>query len=118
MLLGVKGWAGLKLVPAFSTVLAVAFTFLWARDRKGLLPAFIVALLLGLSESVLYYSQWILSDPTFLALTMAALWAFTRASATDSGVDGGGEGESPEDGFGDKRQWSVNLPKKNIGGRL
>jgi 4-amino-4-deoxy-L-arabinose transferase-like glycosyltransferase len=105
MLLGVKGWAGLKLIPAFSTVLAVAFTFLWVRDRKGLLPAFIVALLFGLSESVLYYSQWILSDPTFLALTMAALWAFKRASATDSGAGSGGERGLTEDGSGDGRRW-------------
>jgi len=80
ILLGAKSWAALKLIPAFSTVLAVAFTFLWARDRRGLGMGVAVALLVGLSESVVYYSQWILSDPTFLALTMAAMWALEKRS--------------------------------------
>ena len=79
ILLGAKSWAALKMVPAFFTVMAVAFTFLWARDRRGLTLGLVVALLLGLSESVVYYSQWILSDPTFLALTMAALWALQKS---------------------------------------
>lgn len=104
MLLGVKGWAGLKLIPAFSAVLAVAFTFLWVRDRKGLLPALIVALLFGLSESLLYYAQWILSDPTFLALTMAAIWAFQRASDADSGSGRAATGPG-EDGPGGGGRW-------------
>jgi len=92
ILLGAKGWAALKLVPAFSIVLAVAFTFLWARDRRGLALGVAVALLLGLSESVVYYSQWILSDPTFLALTMAALWALQngRETTETTGRKGGG----------------------------
>ena len=104
MLLGVKSWGGLKVVPAFSVVLAVAFTFLWARDRKGLLPGLVVALLLGLSESVLYYTQWILSDPTFLALTMAALWAFTAALGAEEG-----ESEDPQRrGRGEASGWAWN----------
>ncbi len=81
VLVGAKSWGALKLLPAFSVVLAVAFTFLWARDRKGLTTGLAVALLLGISESVVYYSQWILSDPTFLALTLAALWALQRSSS-------------------------------------
>jgi hypothetical protein len=80
MVMGAKSWAALKLVPAFSTVLAVAFTFLWANGRRGWGMGLGVALLLGLSESVVYYSQWILSDPTFLALTFGALWALHQAS--------------------------------------
>ena len=95
ILIGAKSWATLKLVPAFSTVLAVAFTFLWVRERRGLALGVIVALLLGLSESVVYYSQWILSDPTFLALTLAALWALQRGS-----VD-----EDPERGRGGRGLW-------------
>lgn len=90
ILLGAKSWAALKLIPAFSTVLAVTFTFLWARDRKGPGLGIIVALLVGLSESVVYYSQWILSDPTFLALTMAALWAFQKESGKAEGRGSGG----------------------------
>ncbi len=93
ILLGAKGWAALKLVPAFSTVLAVAFTFLWARDRRGLALGVVVALLLGISGSVVYYSQWMLSDPTFLALTMAALWALQKSSEEGGthGREGGGK---------------------------
>ena len=102
ILLGAKSWSALKLVPAFSVVLAVAFTFLWARSRRGLTFAVVVALLCGLSESVVYYSQWILSDPTFLALTMGALWALQKSS-TVGGRSGevdsstGGEGSQSDE---------------------
>ncbi len=93
ILVGAKSWAALKLVPAFSTVLAVAFAFLWARERRGAALGVVVALLLGLSESVVYYSQWILSDPTFLALTLAALWALEKgSSAQEPGRGGAGGG--------------------------
>jgi hypothetical protein len=85
LLLGAKTWAALKLLPGFSTVLAVAFTFLWARERNSPWLAVAVAVLLGLSESVVYYSQWVLSDPTFLALTMAALWALERGRSDEVG---------------------------------
>jgi len=77
--LGVKGWAGLKAVPFVSTLLAGAFTFLWVRGRSGIYLAGSVALLLALSDGVLDYSRWILSDPTFLALTVGALWALETA---------------------------------------
>lgn len=92
ILLGARSWAWLKVVPAFGTVLAVAFAFLWARERKGLAFGAVAALLVGFSESVVYYSQWILSDPVFLAVTVAALWAFQRSSRRL------GEGESTRDG--------------------
>ncbi|MBT8397711.1 MAG: hypothetical protein HKO65_01915 [Gemmatimonadetes bacterium] len=84
ILAGAKSWGALKVVPAFSVVLAVAFAFLWARERKGLAVGAFVALLLGISESVVYYSQWILSDPAFLAVTMAALWALTKSSGVEA----------------------------------
>ncbi|MCJ7630008.1 MAG: hypothetical protein MUO50_16655, partial [Longimicrobiales bacterium] len=100
ILLGAKSWAALKLVPAFSAVLAVAFTFLWARDRRGLALGVVVALLLGLSESVVYYSQWILSDPTFLALTMAALWALQKSFGSGEHSEAGGS-------TGGKELWLV-----------
>jgi len=96
ILLGAKSWAALKLVPAFSTVLAVAFTFLWARERRGMALGVVVALLLGLSDTAVYYSRWVLSDPTFLALTMAALWALqiSRGSREDSRTaESRGEGD-------------------------
>lgn len=79
MALGVKGWVGLKAIPFLSTLLAGGFTFLWVRGRAGITMAAGVTLLLALSDGVLYYSHWILSDPTFLALTIGALWALERA---------------------------------------
>jgi len=78
MALGVKGWVGLKAVPFLSTLLAGAFAFLWIRDRKGEAMAAGVSLLLVVSDAVLYYSRWVLSDPTFLAFTLGALWALER----------------------------------------
>ena len=80
MALGVKGWVGLKTIPFASTLLAGLFTYLWARGRGGDVFGLSVALLLALSDGVLYYSHWILSDPTFLALTMGALWAMEKAA--------------------------------------
>ena len=81
MALGARTWAALKLSAAVPTVLAVAFTYLWAERRLGALGAFSVALLLCVSSGIVYYSQWILSDPLFLALTMGALWTLERADA-------------------------------------
>lgn len=111
LVMGAKTWAALKLLPGFSTVLAVAFTFLWARERSSLALAFAVALLLGLSESLVYYSQWVLSDPTFLALTMAAFWVLEKSGGGD-GADGEtgnrekGVGKEPGKGTGgDHRVW-------------
>lgn len=101
ILAGAKGWVGLKLVPAFSTILAVAFAFLWARERKGSTLGAAVAVLLGASAAVVYYSQWVLSDPTFLALTLGALWAFERAGTKEKpggagkGVGAAGRTEVP-----------------------
>jgi hypothetical protein len=98
ILAGAKGWVGLKLVPAFSTVLAVGFAFLWARERRGAGVGVAVAVLLGLSSAAVYYSQWVLSDPTFLALTMGALWMFERAgSPSEAGERTGNSGKGAND---------------------
>lgn len=79
MLLGVRTWAGFKLVAAVSTVGASAFTYLWARRRVGATWAAGAALAVAFSSAVVYYSHWVLSDPTFLAFTMASLWALGEA---------------------------------------
>jgi len=79
MLLGARTWTALKTVAAVSTVAVAGFTYLWAERRLGPGRALGVAGAVVLSSSVVYYSHWILSDPTFLALTLAALWAFDRA---------------------------------------
>lgn len=100
MALGVKGWVGLKAIPFLSTLSAGLLTFLWVRGRAGIAMATGVAILLALSDGVLDYSRWILSDPTFLALTIGALWALERAGSpapkgTDEGSGAGGEGAGP-----------------------
>ena len=88
ILAGARSWTALKLVPALSTVLAVLFAFLWVERRRGPWMAAAVALTLALSSSVVYYSHWILSDPTFLAFTLAALWAMERAQGDGSETRG------------------------------
>jgi 4-amino-4-deoxy-L-arabinose transferase-like glycosyltransferase len=94
MALGARTWASLKLAAALPTVMAVTFTYLWAERRLGAAAAACVALLLALSSGVVYYSQWILSDPLFLALTIGALWALERA---EPGAAPRGSGASPLD---------------------
>lgn len=84
MALGVKGWVGLKGIPFVSTLLVGALTFLWVRERKGETVAAGIALLLVLSDAVLYYSRWILSDPTFLAFTMGALWTLEKGEKEET----------------------------------
>lgn len=86
---GARTWATLKTTAAVATVAAVALTYLWANRTLNALGAFAVALLTALSVGVVYYSQWVLSDPLFLAFTFAALYALARA-------DGRGDAEAAE----------------------
>jgi hypothetical protein len=86
LLLGARTWTALKTVAAASTIVAVAFTYLWAERRLGAARAVGVALALALSSSVVYYSHWVLSDPTFLAFTMVSLWALDRADEQDARI--------------------------------
>jgi 4-amino-4-deoxy-L-arabinose transferase-like glycosyltransferase len=79
ILLGAKGWTSLKMVPLVSTLLAGLFCFFWVRERKGVGLALGVGLLFVLSDAVVDYSRWILSDPTFLALTLGGIWCLEKA---------------------------------------
>jgi hypothetical protein len=76
--LGARSWLALKSIAAISTVAATALTYLWAERRLSHFGAFAVAMLFGSSAAVVYYSHWELSDPTFVAWTMLALWALDR----------------------------------------
>ncbi|NNF12688.1 MAG: phospholipid carrier-dependent glycosyltransferase [Gemmatimonadetes bacterium] len=90
--LGARTWVALKSVAAVATVVSVAFAYLWAESVLKPLGAFAVALLVAVSAGVVYYSQWVLSDPVFLAFTMMALYALARADRsgrTEGGVDEG-----------------------------
>lgn len=84
--MGARTWVALKMTAAVATVAAVGLTFLWAERALGPVRGFAVALLLSVSAAVVYYSHWILSDPLFLALTMAALYALSRADEDDAGA--------------------------------
>jgi len=85
MALGVRTWSGLKAVAAISTVAASVLAYLWAERRVGRTWAFGVALLVTLGSASVYYSHWILSDPTFVALTLLSLWSLDRADASAVG---------------------------------
>ncbi|MDT8341227.1 MAG: glycosyltransferase family 39 protein [Longimicrobiales bacterium] len=93
---GAAGWASLKAVPVVAALAAVAGVFLWARRRLGEGAGFAVALLTGLSPSLLYHAHWLLSDVPFLAFTALALWqleAFTR-EADERDAPGGRPGRA------------------------
>ncbi len=47
------------------------------KRTHGPRPAAAVALLFGIAPGVVYYAQWVLSEPLFLACTFAALWLLT-----------------------------------------
>ena len=85
MLLGARTWSAFKAVAVASTVGAAALTFLWAERRLGAVWGAGVALLFAASSAVVYYSHWILSDASFLAFTLLALWALDRADDEGSG---------------------------------
>lgn len=88
MALGARTWSALKLVAALSTVAAVTLTWLWAERRIGAVWALGVALMVGMATSVAYYGHWILSDPTFLAFTLLALWALERGDEKERAARG------------------------------
>lgn len=88
---GARGWVAFKLVPALAALVVAAGTFVWARERLGDEAGFGVALLVGMSPSLLYHSHWVLSDVPFLAFTVLALWMFERVLR---GGRRGGEGQS------------------------
>lgn len=84
MLAGARTWGAFKAVAVLSTLGAVALTWLWAERRVGAAWAAGVTLLVAASSAVVYYSHWILSDPTFLVFTLLALWALERGDAADA----------------------------------
>ena len=81
MLLGAEAWLTFKLISLLCVTTAIVLSFGWVRDRGGLGLATGVAAVLALSPAMLWSSNWILSDPLFLALTVGCLWAFHRAEA-------------------------------------
>jgi 4-amino-4-deoxy-L-arabinose transferase-like glycosyltransferase len=81
--LGAHSWVALKSTAVVATLLAVGFTYLWAERRVGPRAALAVAVLFGSSAGVVYYSHWILSDPVFVALTVASFWALEASGSQE-----------------------------------
>ncbi|MEZ4415246.1 MAG: hypothetical protein R3E10_05795 [Gemmatimonadota bacterium] len=99
--LGARTWTALKASSAVFTVLAVGLAYLWAWRRRSWWMGLGVAFVLAWSDSFVYSSQWVLSDPLFLVLTLAGLTAFEPPRReTAGGLDPGpgGEGADPPEG--------------------
>jgi hypothetical protein len=79
--LGVTTWSGFKLFMALAVGGAAVFAFAWASRRSGPVAGAAVAVLVLLSGGWLQVSRWVLSEPLFLLLTFAALWAMERSTA-------------------------------------
>lgn len=78
---GATTWTAFKVLVAGATVVGVGVTYVWAQRRVGPWKAFSIAVLVAASAGVVYYSHWILSDPVFVLLVLASLWALERAEA-------------------------------------
>ncbi len=79
MLLGAEAWITFKLLSALFVTVAVVLSYGWMRDRRGTGLAAGAAVVLAFSPAFVWSSNWILSDPLFLALTLGCLWAFHRS---------------------------------------
>ena len=77
--LGAEAWITFKFLSLLLVTLSVMICFAWVRDRHGLALATGVALVLAFSPALVWSTNWILSDPLFLALTLACLWSFHRS---------------------------------------
>ena len=77
--LGAEAWITFKLLSLLLVTVSVTVCFAWVRDRHGILMATGVSLVLAFSPAFLWSTNWILSDPLFLALTFACLWSFHRS---------------------------------------
>ena len=78
MLLGVKSWLAFKMFSVVFTTASLAMMFDWIRSRHSVGLAFCACSILVFSPAILWSSNWILSDPLFLALTVCCFWAFER----------------------------------------
>lgn len=78
ILLGAGSWATFKALSLVAVLGTVLLSMTWARRRLGTAAGVGVALVLAFSEAFLWASSWILSEPLFLLLTLAAVVALGR----------------------------------------
>jgi len=110
MSLGARTWTALKASSAFFMVAAVGLAYLWVWRRSSWGLALAVAVVLAFSDSFIYSSQWVLSDPMFLVLTLAALVALDRGTDRSDSRTGPSENEGVEstaDGQRSGQAWLV-----------
>ena len=74
-----EAWITFKLLSLLLVTVSVMVCFAWVRDRHGVVMAMGVSAVLAFSPAFLWSTNWILSDPLFLALTLACLWSFHRS---------------------------------------
>jgi len=74
--LGAEAWITFKLLSVLLITVSVTLCFAWVRARHSVLMATGVSLVLAFSPALLWSTNWILSDPLFLALTLGCLWCF------------------------------------------
>ncbi|HST57449.1 MAG TPA: phospholipid carrier-dependent glycosyltransferase, partial [Longimicrobium sp.] len=85
---GLAPWVGFKVVAALFSAGAVALSYLWARRVATPGTALGVGVVLAVATGVVDTGRWELSDPSFWAFTMLALYAFARMREDASAEDG------------------------------
>jgi hypothetical protein len=79
MMIGLRPFAGLKILISLMSAAAVTLSFLWILRRRRPVLALAAGAILALSPGVLELAHWVLSDVPFWFFTMLALWGFERA---------------------------------------
>jgi 4-amino-4-deoxy-L-arabinose transferase-like glycosyltransferase len=91
MAVGAKSWTAFKAFSALCVVGTAVLAYAWVAQTRNRWGAALLALIVALSPGFLWASNWILSDPLFVLLTMVALYAFGRAESLEGfRVLGGG----------------------------
>jgi hypothetical protein len=95
MAAGARTWGAFKATSAVFVVGAVGLSYLWAWRRRNWVFALGLGVVLAFADAFIYSSQWVLSDPLFVVLTLLALVALDRAFALD--LFGAVAADHPED---------------------
>ena len=79
MAVGFSSWTAFKAFSLLCVAATAVVTYAWVSERRSPWGAAVLALVVALGPAFLWASNWILSDPLFVLLTVTALWAFERA---------------------------------------
>lgn len=84
MLLGASSWISFKILSMLFVVGSAWVVYAWVAERRGPWGAAVLAMMVAISPAFLWASNWILSDPLFVLLTLFALWSLERADRTEN----------------------------------